>query len=124
MATGDAITPDTAAWWAGFDPRDHAPETFDRRVAESGLHAPAARSGRVVRSVPVVRTVRAPRNGLGRRKRRVARSVLSPPRDVTGIATAVRRVVATTIAATTITVATATTTAAGWSGSAMTCRRS
>jgi 23S rRNA (adenine2503-C2)-methyltransferase len=44
MATGDAITPDTAAWWAGFDPRDHAPETFDRRVAESGLHAPAARS--------------------------------------------------------------------------------
>lgn len=44
MSTGEATSTDIVAHWTGFDPRDHAPAVFDARVAESGLHAPAARS--------------------------------------------------------------------------------
>jgi 23S rRNA (adenine2503-C2)-methyltransferase len=51
MATGEAIDTDPTACWTGFDPRDQAPEAFDRHVAAAGLHAPAARSwlARIVR---------------------------------------------------------------------------
>lgn len=38
-------------FWTGYDPRDHAPASFDRHAAEAGLFAPAARSwlARIVR---------------------------------------------------------------------------
>lgn len=35
---------DVASYWAGVDPRDRSPESFNQLVSESGLHLPAARS--------------------------------------------------------------------------------
>ena len=51
MATKPVYTRDLAADWAGFDPRNQAPEAFDSHVATTGLHATAARSwlARVIR---------------------------------------------------------------------------